>query len=305
MKTLLFSILLSWGFVSYGQYDFYQYFEGADTLASNSVFFEIDTTNTNNIWQIGPPQKAIFDSPYSAPNVLVTDTLLPYPAMDTSLVTATVQSPQGWFGIWAFQWQQKLDYGPGDGGILEISADSGATWVNAFYNPYVYNFFGYDQQNYGYPGNDEGFVGVDTTWRNVWLCFDVSWMSMQQDLHVRFTSISDSTCGVATPNDGWMIDNVLSQPTWVHTINEVKPDDYMEVYPNPANERIHIITEKKTEFHIIEKLSLYDMNGKQVRYFENVPTKFFLDVAGLPEGKYLLEVQTNFENRSFDIIVQH
>lgn len=79
----------------------------------------------------------------------------------------------------------------------------------------------------------------------------------------------------------------------------------MEVYPNPANDRINIVTEKKTEFHIIEKLALYNMTGQRVRYFENVPTKFFLDVADLPEGNYMLEVQTNFEKWSFDIIVQH
>lgn len=146
---------------------------------------------------------------------------------------------------------------------------------------------------------------MDTNWRNVWLCFDVSWMRLQEDLRVRYTFVSDSTGGVATPNDGWMIDNVLSEPTWVHTINEIKPDDYMEVYPNPANDRINIVTEKKTEFHIIEKLALYNMTGQRVRYFENVPTKFFLDVADLPEGNYMLEVQTNFEKWSFDIIVQH
>lgn len=307
MKTLLFSTLLLWGFMADSQYDYFQYFDGADTLSSNSVIFEIDTTNPNNIWQIGPPQKAVFDSPYSAPNVLVTDTLLPYPAFDTSRVSASVeaQQQQGW-GIWAFQWQQKLDFGPGDGGILETSVDSGATWINAFYDPNVYNFFGYDQQNYGYVGGlDEGFVGVDTNWRNVWICYDLSWLSLQQDLRLRYTFVSDSTGGVATPNDGWMIDNVVSQRTWVHTINEVKPDQYMEVYPNPADDRINIVTEKKTEFHIIEKLALYDMNGKRVRYFENVPTKYFVDVADLPEGNYLLEIQTNFEKQSFDVIVQH
>jgi len=35
--------------------------------------------SASGIWQIGPPQKAIFDSAYSLPNALVTDTLNTYP----------------------------------------------------------------------------------------------------------------------------------------------------------------------------------------------------------------------------------
>ncbi len=305
MKTLLFTFLLLWGY-SVNAQTYFQYFDGADTIPSSSVIFYMDSLDSNNLWQIGEPQKTLFNNAYSIPNVLVTDTLYPYPTNDTSRVYANVEAPQKWFGIWAFQWEQMIDFGDGDGGIVEFSVDDGTTWENAFNSPYVYNFFGYNQQNYGIVGGDEGFVGTDTNWQNIWICFDVSWLgSMQYDLKMRYTFISDSVGGVAVPNDGWMIDNVVSEQTWVHTINEIKPNDYMEVYPNPADDRINIVTEKKTEFHIIEQLSLYDMNGRRVRHFEYVPTKFFVDVADLPEGNYILEVQTNFEKRSFDVIVQH
>lgn len=282
-----------------------QYFDGADTSVTNSVTYYIDTLDSNNIWQVGPPQKNYFSSAYSFPNVLITDTISPYPPLDTSVVQFKVQFPFGFYGIWAFQWDQKLDFGPGDGGVVEFSVDQGAVWHNPFYSPYVYNFFGYNQANWGYT-YDEAFVGQDTNWRNVWVCLDLSWLSQQTDeVWARFTFTSDSTGGVAVPNEGWMIDNIYSEETWIHTLNEVEPEGYMTIFPNPADDRINIVTEKKTEFHIIEDLSLYSINGERVRHFENVPTKFFVDVADLPEGNYRMEVRTNFQQEEFSVVIKH
>ena len=48
------------------------------------VQIEIDTSNAGNIWQIGQPDKAIFDSAFSAPNAIVTDTVNYYPINDSS-----------------------------------------------------------------------------------------------------------------------------------------------------------------------------------------------------------------------------
>ena len=51
---------------------FTQYFDGADTSIQNSILIETDTS-VSNVWQIGHPQKIIFDSAATAPNAIVTD----------------------------------------------------------------------------------------------------------------------------------------------------------------------------------------------------------------------------------------
>jgi hypothetical protein len=44
-------------------------------------------SNPNNIWQIGPPQKAVLNNSNSSPNVIITDTINSYPITDTSSFT--------------------------------------------------------------------------------------------------------------------------------------------------------------------------------------------------------------------------
>jgi len=62
----------------------------AQTIYLDTISFEagqhlitIDT-QANNIWQVGKPAKSQFNSAYSIPNAIVTDTLHPYPSNITS-----------------------------------------------------------------------------------------------------------------------------------------------------------------------------------------------------------------------------
>ena len=57
----------------------------------------IDTTDGHGgLWQIGTPQKQMFTSPYSSPNVIVTDTQHSYPPNDTSRFTIVHIAEGGW-----------------------------------------------------------------------------------------------------------------------------------------------------------------------------------------------------------------
>ena len=59
-------------------------FDRGDVYYSSLIY--IDTVNYHhNIWQIGTPTKTIFNSVYSMPRAIVTDTLNPYLANDTSV----------------------------------------------------------------------------------------------------------------------------------------------------------------------------------------------------------------------------
>ncbi len=279
----------------------YQYFDGADTVYSNSVNVEIDT-NSTNIWQIGPPQKTIFNAAASQPNALVTDTANNYPSNNVSTFNIKIEDNLGWGGIYALQWLQKLDMDADhDGGIIEFTTDHGLTWQNVFNNPLVYNFYGFLPANKDTLDNGEfAFSGQDTTWKNIWLCFDVSWISQFPDtISLRFTFKSDS---IDNAREGWIIDDFISHPTFVHTIQEVERKQYLTVYPNPSNGIVNIEAQKKSEFHLIEVMELINAQGKVVERWNNIPTKYWFDSKKYADGYYLLKIKTNFQSETIPLI---
>jgi len=282
-----------------------QYFDGADTSASNSVLIEILPDSTN-IWQVGKPNKTIFNGAATVPNAIVTDTINFYPVNNTSSFKATIIT--SWFtpwGIFALQWKQKLDMDQNtDGALIEFSYDNGATWYNAFNNPYVYNFYGFQPSNQDtLPGGQACFSGTDTTWRDIWLCMDKSWMSSMGDtIDFRFTLQTDS---IHNNKEGWLIDNMLAHITWVHTVGEIKSDKYFNVYPNPANDLIHIDTKKLREFHLIETMELISANGQVVERWSNIPTRFFIDTRKYTNGTYTLKIKTNKHQETFPMVINH
>jgi len=280
-----------------------QYFDGADTAASNSILFDTVTVGSNT-WMIGSPSKTLFNAPYTAPNVLVTDTIQPYSTNDTSVVSFAVVPQQGFFGIVALQWLQKLDYEQGaDGGVVEFLGDDGVTWANAFSSPYVYSYYGFE------PGNQDTLVdgtivfsGTDTTWRNIWFCLDLSWMwSVGMDtLHMRFTHLADS---VDTAQDGWMIDNVFAAFTFVHTVSGTEQKNYVEFGPNPTTGPLRIDVRKMGGYHVIESIELIDASGRVVQKYGSSPVKFGIDISSHPDGYYQLRVRTNMGEQTGPVLL--
>jgi len=73
MKKILLSVLLILAMAtSFGQMDWNLTFD--DTTHLNRVLIDI-SSNPNNIWQIGGPDKTVFRLAKSSPNVIVTATL--------------------------------------------------------------------------------------------------------------------------------------------------------------------------------------------------------------------------------------
>lgn len=303
-KLILLLVFLPFLSYSYSQAEWYEsYFDGGDTLP-HSVIFEMDTV-LPNIWQVGPPQKSIFDGAFSGEGVLVTDTIQPYPINDSSSFKVLFPNANV-YGVIAVRWAQKLDLEPGvDGGLLEFSIDSGLTWQNPFGNPFVYNFYGFESENMDtLPDGTVLFSGTDTVWRDIWLCFEGSWSWDQgeQTTMVRYTLLSDSN---DTQQEGWMIDNFKIHKTWFHTIGEEKQAKYVEVYPNPTSNRLNIEVQKMNEFHIIRHLVIKDAQGKVVEEYSNCPTKFFVDVSDYPSGLYYVTVETNLDTKTVKCLVTH
>lgn len=303
MKRIAAVMLLMCSFTTYAQQQV-QYFDGADTSATNSILIQVDTS-AGNIWQVGPPQKTIFDSAATSPNVMVTDTINWTPQNNTSRFTFSTIVPTS-FGIWAMQWKQKLDMDKHhSGGVLEFSKDSGQTWYNAFNNPAVYNFFGFDTLSKDTLWNNQyAFSGTDTNWRDIWCCVHASFLgsTFPMALYWRFTFQSDSS---ATSKEGWMIDNMNAHFTWAHPVKDITMKDYVQVYPNPVSDIAHIDIANVQGYHIIEKMMLYDENGLVVDKWENIPTRYWFETKKYLNGHYTLKIKTNVKTKSIPLVIQH
>jgi hypothetical protein len=303
MMRILSLMILMVSNISIAQYDYFQYFEGADTNINNSVMIHLDTSS-ENIWQVGRPQKTLFYQSKTVPNCLVTDTINYYPDNNTSSFYFGVDKSlyTDLYGVLAVQWQQKLDMDDTlDIGTIEYSLDTGATWTNVFNNPNNYNFYGYSQNNLDTLANGTvGFSGLDTNWADIWLCYDFSWLNLADSLTFKFTFKSD---GVNNNREGWMIDNMYVHQTWIHTINEKEQEKYLIAYPNPTNGIVNIQAQKQKEFHIIETLTVTDINGRIVSSINNVPTKYYIDLREQPNGVYFINIQTNLKSETIKIVL--
>lgn len=264
------------------------------------IKLQLDTNDS--VWQVGPPQKTLFSLAASTPNALITDTINSYPINDTSSAMIGIDPTQLFWSIQALQWKQKIDFdADSDGGMLEFSTDGGGSWDNAFDNPFVYNFYGFDSTNVDtLPNGELGFVGTDSNWKDIWLCFDNAFFG-SDTIWVRYTLLSDSN---QNNGEGWMIDNFMVHVTIIHTVGEVEQEEYMKVYPTVTKDQVNIQSKKLDQYHIIEEMRLLDNQGRVVRSYGKSPTKFFIRIGDLPAGAYFLNIRTNLRSETFPIMLE-
>lgn len=303
-KKLLLSILgLFCVIVSYAQYPYLQqqYFDGADTSKSNSIIISTDTASTN-IWQIGQPQKIVFDSAATKPNVIVTDTINNYPISNTSSFSFKYKNSMN-YGILALRWKQKLDMvKKHSGGIIEYSTDTGKNWVSVFNNPHTYSFYGFNVTSKDtLLTGDYTFSGTDSAWKDIWLCFDNSLLSLSDSVIFRFTFKSDT---LNETKEGWMIDDMRVSTTITHTVKKMEMGEYMRIYPNATTGIVNIEAEKLQEFHIIENMLLINSAGRVVASYGVNPTKTYIDISNQPDGQYYLKIKTNIKSVTLPVVLK-
>lgn len=244
----------------------------------------------------------IFDSAATLPNAIVTDTVNNYPLGNSS---SFYFNHKLWstHGILAVQWKQKLDMDKKrDGGIVEFSVDYGATWQNAFNNPYVYNYFGFDPANKDTLLSGEyAHSGTDSAWKDVWFCLQTTWLASCDSLKMRYRFVFDS---IETSQEGWMIDNLNVHFTMLHPVKEIAREDYFHVYPNPSGDVINIELQNLNEYHIIEHLQLVSSSGTVMKEWKNVPTRFWIDVRSYASGNYFLKIKSNLKSKTIPVSIQ-
>ncbi len=229
----------------------------------------IDTTNHNNRWQIGRPNKTLFNSAFTNFNAIVTDSSLVCKPNDTSVFTLVVD-PNWYFGLREFSFFYQLNINPGDSVRLEISTDSGANWVNMLTAPSSPFFSTFRQTP---------IIKNTTGWDSVDVMIN-TFSNLAGVYLIRFTLITDSS---VTPRDGWMIDDIFLgyEGEGINQVNSIA----FNLYPNPAVNAINIVAKEN-----IKNVSISNMLGQEI-YTQNYNAKtIHLDVAELPKGVYFIKV---------------
>jgi len=265
----------------------YLNFENRDT--NNYIF--VDTPLINNIWKIGEPVKSNFDSAYSIPIAIVTDTLNVYPINTTSSFIFKIESNDYTY----IRFMHKYDTDSLlDGSIIQISYDNGANWINILKDTIssisLINFYSISDTIQSIM-SEPGFTGNSGGWINSQIHF-----THPINLTFRFTFVSD---GIQTNKDGWMIDNFFFGAIRT-TIVERKLFSQVNIYPNPANNKLHIKFDHPTLF----TYSLYDLTGMELI----VSNKAFLNKAqvnteSLTPGIYFLKILSENEYLTKKIVV--
>lgn len=257
-------------------------FDSNDTLLNQLLSIDI-THYPHNHWQLGAPHKAVFNSPYSASNVLVTDTADQYHAGDTSVVVLKVPVSQSYAGppFWSkFQiisFYYRLDIDSNATANFEISIDNGLHWDNI--RDSLPQIFGQYLTHYDTTAFDSPTPG----WRQFILSTWLENNPYSDSIWFRFSLLVNSS---ASPMDGWEIDN-LNITYWTENIPTIRNDNLVAVYPNPSSGCLYVSNDSKDP----GKIAIYDLYGRNVYTCNSTDHIQYLDLQ-LEGGVYILRYST-------------
>lgn len=300
MKKLLLSISLTlMTAVLYGQMYWTMDF---DTPWYLNRIVRDTVSNPNCSWQVGQPNKAVFTAAYSAPNAMMTDTLNPVPANDTSVFYLKhVRDQSQPFHIFTMRFWYRMDGDSTDYGTIEISPDTGNTWINLLTQDTTYQL--------GWPFSKPSLAGSTNGWSfffvdmNQWASYPTLGggpfpiLLTADTILFRFTYITDSN---AAPHDGWMLDDFYLED-WFEGIPEIQNDKLISIFPNPTSAELNILA---TNISNNRKVQILNYTG-QVLYNNLNFTGEPIDAKSLENGMYLLKYS---DTKSFCVkrfVVQH
>jgi len=247
----------------------------------------IDTTsNPNNVWQIGIPQKQLLYNAFSNPNVIITDTINSYPVSDTSSFEIIHLAEQGlsWgYGAVVSGYYSVYSDEPGDYGKIEFSPDNGITWIDLINDSLGTQCPNWDTQKPVLTGNSNGWQYFD-----VWFGCIASSISIQlgDTVIYRFTWISDS---IPSNKDGLMFDN-LNFADWAEGIEELQSNHLLHLSPNPVSTELHITLDEPINNGTVSLMSYEGKPclpaGKVIMHQQINNTSATLDLSAIAPGMY-------------------
>ncbi|MFP4664978.1 MAG: T9SS type A sorting domain-containing protein [Bacteroidales bacterium] len=256
------------------------YFDYQIDFDSEYSMDEAVILDSSSTWQIGIPDKTVFDSAFSPVHAILTDTTNPYPVNDTSSFIIRHLRPI-WPGAGNESLQLNFMYRMNtdsltDYGLVEASIDNGETWINLIDEADTYGFYWLTGQEPVLTGNTDG-----------WQTFGLELSSLTYELGLsdtllyRFTFISD---GIQTNKDGWMIDNFDLIDSW-ESKESLLQNKEIRIYPNPTSGTLHIEGENFSPGS--SRMDVYDISGKLLIQRRLHSSSTELD---LPAGMYFIRI---------------
>ncbi len=298
--VLFFSILLPAQIVYFP----YQSQAGSGMLVIDTIDFENTTSliffDDDSLWQTGPPQKLLFDSAWSPPNVIITDTVQVYPD-STETYFYLKFSPWDSFNIF-IAWNQRVDVGEGDSCLVEMSSD-GISWfslteylnyIQAVSFMYEIIYYKTDLQTEvsenALPGENCEFTDTTTDWtqQSLWFHYFIPIKENEalftDSMFVRYRFVSDQN---TVNNEGWMIDEMYTGNFWLSgSISDMNRDDLIQVFPNPSETAVSFDADI-LKFPV--EVNISDMNGKQVH--STIINENLIYLGFLLPGQYILTLK--------------
>jgi hypothetical protein len=292
MKHLLLCAILSAVNFAQGQIDPFLGIVPLDQCDFSTPCSYIEIPNTsNNLWQRTESQKSILS--HVGP-VMITDSVHPYPNDNISSFEIHWPAWNQYPLSLLLSFHHSMDSDSlMDGGIIEVSRDHGATWINVIE----------DQTNMLFLSNElytsadtlfNGAKGFSGTFADRFTQIEWIWAFPIKDMPVdtmyyRFRFISDST---DHQKEGWMISDLSFAFVDLGSgINELQAFDF-SFSPNPSNGNIEL----SCPFDI-ERAVLSDLNGLIISE-ETTVNKKALNYSGLSKGIYFLQLCTSDGRRS-------
>ncbi len=264
-------------------------------------------TMPGNLWQIGHPNKTIFQSGHSSPGAIVTDTLNSYPINNRSVFEFTIDSINlnFHFGTYIDFWHRWNTDTLHDFGIVEFAVDNDTIWhvmrdtfgmvINGC-NYFMLQWYDYDSlgnpilpyNNY-FSGNSPGWIHSYFEWQwaipvllgRVGFCFPDS-------VRVRFIFQSDS---LAENKDGWEIDDLSYG--WYDVLGGISNKDFLNQFsisPNPIND-VGIITNTSPKIFTDLKMQIMDITGRIIRENKiNSGENIRISHDGISPGLYMVKI---------------
>lgn len=282
--------------------------------------------STQNLWQIGKPQKTIFSEAYTIPNAMVTDTVNFYPVNNQSAFDLYIGPfNTGWNYIFDMfiDFRHKYDTNTlQDGGFITVSWDYGQTWSNILDDTIsqIY-FFASPARNWGMWGNDNLYASGDTLFNgehgysgksNGWVHSCMAWYDLPvkhgnffppDTMIIRFNFVSDN---IQNNKEGWMIDQIR-----IYSIDlgsgieeDMGRHSRVRVVPNPSTANVRVSLDQ-----VYDRVTyrLLDLTGQIVQQgYPGRCNEFKILRGNLSPGIYLLRISDG-KDRHFSakkIIVQ-
>lgn len=307
-KVLLFLILSGNLFLAFSQTQ--SKLSSCDTTPCPTITFDsaynyihIDTSS-QNLWKIGHPQKIFFDSAYSNPLAIVTDTVNNYPVNNHSyfdLYIGDFNFDCGYYGNMFIGFWHKFDTDTlKDGCYITVSWDKGSTWINVI-NDSIYEGNGTPGDGFVCPSNiystsdflfngEYGFSGHSNGWIHTimqWYILPCKKNFPPDTMIIRFNFISDS---INNSKEGWMIDDISLCSYYLGDgISDINiKGNTVNVYPNPFSTKTTLHSENPLKSAI---LTVYNIYGQAVKTIENINGQSLTIYRDyLQKGMYFLQL---------------